>query len=41
MKKYVALGILVAGAVLQSPLSAQQAQPFVRDPKIPSEIADF
>ena len=35
MKKYVALALLVAGAVLQSPLAAQQAQPFVRDPKIP------
>jgi hypothetical protein len=34
MKKYMALAILVAGAVLQSPLSAQQALPFVRDPKI-------
>jgi hypothetical protein len=36
MKKYVALVLLVSGAVLQSPLAAQQTQPFVRDPKIPS-----
>src|SRR5712692_7268674 len=34
MKKYVALGLVAAGAILQSPLAAQQAQPFVRDPKI-------
>src|SRR6185503_5478489 len=34
MKKYVALALL-AGAMLQSPLAAQQTQPFVRDPKIP------
>src|SRR5713226_8239035 len=35
MKKYVALGLVAAGAILQSPLAAQQTQPFVRDPKIP------
>ena len=35
MKKSVVLALLVAGAVLQSPLAAQQAQPFARDPKIP------
>ena len=36
MKKSVALALLVAGALLQSPLAAQQpSQPFVRDPKIP------
>jgi len=44
MKNYVALAIIVSGAVLQSPLSARQArpspplsfeQPFVRDPKVP------
>ncbi len=44
MKKAVALALIVAGAVLQSPLAAQQpksaltpmspSQPFVRDPKI-------
>ena len=34
MKKYVALVLLVSGAVLQSPLAAQQTQPFVRDPRI-------
>ena len=44
MKNYVALAVIVSGAVLQSPLSARQArpaaptsfeQPFVRDPKVP------
>jgi zinc carboxypeptidase len=35
MTNYVALAILAAGAILQSPLAAQQAPPFVRDPKIP------
>ena len=45
MKKSLALALLVTGAILQSPLAAQQAkipaspmspsQPFVRDPKIP------
>src|SRR3954453_18959401 len=35
MKKYAALAFIVAGAILQSPLAAQQAQPFVRDAKIP------
>src|SRR3954453_6599424 len=34
MKKYVALMVLAGGAILQSPLAAQQAQPFLRDPKI-------
>src|SRR3989454_4188177 len=32
MKKYVALAILIVGAVLQVPLTAQQT--FVRDPKV-------
>src|SRR3954470_5470996 len=35
MKKYAALAFILAGAILQSPVAAQQAQPFVRDPKIP------
>jgi hypothetical protein len=35
MKKYAALALIVAGAMLQSPLAAQQAQPFSRDSKIP------
>src|SRR3954449_1725879 len=35
MKKTVALALIVAGAFLQFPVAAQQAQPFVRDPKIP------
>src|SRR4051812_17810185 len=35
MKKSVALALIVAGAFLQFPVAAQQAQPFVRDPKIP------
>src|SRR5213594_2457005 len=45
MKKSVALALAVAGALMQSPLAAQQAkmpaspmsypQPFVRDPRIP------
>src|SRR3982750_4502892 len=35
MKKYAALAFIVAGAILQSPLAAQQAQPFVRDARIP------
>src|SRR5436190_22721123 len=35
MKKSVALAVIVAGAFLQSPLTAQQpTQPFSRDPKI-------
>jgi hypothetical protein len=34
MKKYVALALVVAGATLPPSLAAQQAQPFVRDPKI-------
>jgi hypothetical protein len=34
MKKYVALALVAVGAMLQSPLAAQQPQPFVRDPKI-------
>src|SRR6185503_6185166 len=34
MKKYVALVLLVSGAVLQPQLAAQAPQPFVRDPKI-------
>src|SRR5712675_2848277 len=34
MKKFVALMLLAGGAIPQSPLAAQQAQPFVRDPKI-------
>ena len=37
MKKY-GLAILIAGAVVQAPLAAQQAQPFVRDPKIPVDV---
>src|SRR3989475_9724133 len=48
MKNYVALAIVVSGAVLQCPLSARQArpspppsfeQPFVRDPKVPLDDA--
>jgi hypothetical protein len=39
MKKYV-VALLIAGAVLQSPLAAQQAPPFVRDPKLPID-ADY
>jgi hypothetical protein len=35
MKNYVAPALILAAAVLQSPLAAQQAQPFVRDAKIP------
>src|SRR6267378_4314485 len=35
MKKFVALMLLAGGAIFQSPLAAQQTQPFVRDPKIP------
>jgi len=35
MTKYVAFALAAAVAVLQSPLAAQPAQPFVRDPKIP------
>jgi hypothetical protein len=35
MTKSVALALIIAGTVLQHPLAAQQAQPFVRDPKIP------
>ena len=38
MKKSVALALLVAGALLPSRLAAQQAQPFVRDPKIPVDV---
>src|SRR6476659_6079344 len=35
MKKYVALALVAIGAAMQSPVHAQQAQTFVRDPKIP------
>src|SRR3977135_1180151 len=35
MKKFVALVLLAGGAIFQPPLAAQQAPPFVRDPKIP------
>ncbi|HKB09084.1 MAG TPA: M14 family zinc carboxypeptidase, partial [Vicinamibacterales bacterium] len=35
MSKYLALAFAATVALLQSPLAAQQAQPFVRDPKIP------
>ena len=35
MKKSMALALLVAGALMPAPVGAQQAQPFVRDPKIP------
>jgi hypothetical protein len=37
MKKPLALALIVAGALLQSPLAAQQQplQPFARDPKVP------
>jgi hypothetical protein len=35
MTKYVALAFAATVALLQSPIAAQQAQPFVRDPKIP------
>jgi hypothetical protein len=35
MTKYLVLAMVVAGAMLQAPVVAQQAQPFVRDPKIP------
>src|SRR3954453_2500442 len=35
MKNYAALAFILAGAILQSPVAAQQTQPFVRDPKIP------
>ena len=38
MKKSVALALLVAGALMPSRLAAQQAQPFVRDPKIPVDV---
>jgi hypothetical protein len=38
MKKSVALALLVAGALLPAPVAAQQAQPFVRDPKIPVDV---
>src|SRR6059036_784632 len=34
MKKSVVLAFVVAGFLLQSPIRAQQTQPFVRDPKI-------
>src|SRR5207237_2028835 len=35
MKTYGALALVATGAILQSPIAAQQqAQPFVRDPKI-------
>src|ERR671921_2912271 len=37
MKKYAALALILAGAIVQSPLAAQQAQPFARDPKIPTD----
>jgi Zinc carboxypeptidase len=35
MKTSLALALLATAAVLQSPIAAQQAQPFVRDPKVP------
>src|SRR5438105_10630475 len=35
MKKFVVVALLSAAALFQSPIAAQQAQPFVRDPKIP------
>src|SRR5215212_9958267 len=38
MKNYVALAVIVAGSILQSPLAAQQAQPFVRDPNIAIDV---
>src|SRR5437868_11486999 len=38
MKKSVALALLVAGALMPAALAAQQAQPFVRDPKIPVDV---
>src|SRR5881394_4168060 len=34
MNKSVAMAVVVAGAVLQSPIIAQQTQSFARDPKI-------
>src|SRR5437870_9333398 len=35
MKKYVALALVATGAILQSPVAAQQTQQsFVRDPKV-------
>src|SRR6185295_18469236 len=34
MSKYFVLAVVAAGTMLQSPLSAQAPQPFVRDPKI-------
>src|SRR6476659_198347 len=34
MTKYVALVLLAGAAIVQSPLAAQQTQPFARDPKI-------
>src|SRR3954451_22828554 len=34
MKKFAALALVLAGAIPPPPLAAQQAQPFVRDPKI-------
>ncbi len=38
MKKSMALALLVAGALMPAPVGAQQAQPFVRDPKIPVDV---
>src|SRR3954466_2293208 len=35
MKNYAALAFILAGAILQPPVAAQQAQPFVRDAKQP------
>jgi len=35
MTKYVVLAFAATVALLQSPIAAQQTQPFVRDPKIP------
>src|SRR5262250_3900911 len=40
MTKYVVLAFAATVALLQSPIVAQQAQPFVRDPKIPID-ADY
>jgi hypothetical protein len=40
MKNSVALALVLAGAILQTPLAAQQPQPFVRDPKIPVDADD-
>jgi hypothetical protein len=35
MKKYVALALVILGAIVQPSVQAQQTQSFVRDPKIP------